>query len=110
MTPLISLLFALAGLASLALAMPRHAAQAKLGALWVARAPWLRGCGWAALGFSLLVRLARPDWRTGLIEWIGEAGLAAAIVVVVLMRRPQLLRGLPAVVLLMVPIAALLLR
>ena len=110
MTPVISLLLALAGFAGLALAMPRHAAQAKLGGLWIARAPWLRVFGWMALACSLFVRLTRPDWRVGLVEWVGEAGLAAAMVEIILLGRPALLRVVPVAALGGVPIAAIMLR
>lgn len=85
---LISLTLAIAGLAMLALSMHRHAVSAGLSR---AGDRPVRLGGWGLLLLSMLARIAAPDWRIGLLEWIGQLALCAAAVTLVLTYRPTLL-------------------
>lgn len=88
-----SLAFAVAGLAGLALSLHRHARQAALAPRLAAHPALLRGAGALLLLASLLARTHGADWRIGLVEWIGQAGLCAAAVMLLLTYRPHWLAG-----------------
>jgi len=83
-----SLMLTIAGFGALAGAMRRHAKQIGLPA--GAHRP-LRAAGWVLLAVSLLVLIARMDWRMATIAWIGQAGLAAALCVALLTVKPRAL-------------------
>ncbi len=79
-----SFTLALAAFALLAQSMRRHAEPH-----WNdRRAIRLRIVGWGVLLASLALRLAGPDWRIGLAEWIGALALCAATVMLLLTYRP----------------------
>lgn len=93
MTFLPSLLLTIAGLGCLGLSLHRHAGQAGIGKQMPAR---LRPAGWGLLVLSLAAAVTTGNWRIALVEWIGQAGLAAAVIVLLLIYRP---RALPRAVL-----------
>ena len=101
------LALAFAGLALISLSMDRHARQT---AMRVRR--WMRPAGWLCLGLSLVLVAIAPNWRFALIEWIGLAALAGALVVAVLHVRATilapliLLAGSAALLLILVAIVA----
>jgi hypothetical protein len=104
MTGLSSFLMALAGFAALSLSMQRHARQAEVPA-WLPRPGLLRWTGWAFLALSVLIRLPTPAWRIGIVEWVGELGLAALVVVLTLFYRPRFLPVVPTAAVLLALIA-----
>lgn len=86
-------LLAFAGLICVSLSMRRHAGQACLIATLIAQSRLLRLAGWFLVMMSLALRMLRPDWRIGIVEWIGLAGLAAGVIVTLLIYRPRFLPG-----------------
>ncbi|QUT06691.1 DUF3325 domain-containing protein [Sphingobium phenoxybenzoativorans] len=101
---LISLLLALGGFAALSLSMQRHARQAEAQG-WLPRRPVLRWIGWGFLASSFIRCIARPDWRPALVEWVGALGLAAGIVVLILIYRPRMLPFIPKAAMLLALLA-----
>lgn len=87
---LASFLMSVAGFGLLCLSMHRHARQA---GIHDRSAPFLRIAGWGILLISLAADLIAGNWRLMIVEWIGQAGLAAAAIVVILLYRPRLLPG-----------------
>jgi hypothetical protein len=85
-----SFLMSIAGFGLLCMSMHRHARQA---GIQDRSARFLRVAGWCALIISLAVGLIAGNWRLMIVEWIGQAGLAAAAVVVILLYRPRILPG-----------------
>lgn len=91
-----SFLLAWAGMALLALAMRRNTPQFGLSRHWRERCHVLRRAGALLLGGSLLARIGGPDWRVGIVEWIGQLALCAATVTVLATYRPRMVRMLVA--------------
>ncbi len=86
MSALATLPLAFSGMALLSLSMDRHLRQVATQR----RMAW-RPAGWALLAASLAIALLHGNWRFGLVEWIGVAGAAAALVVLTLAWRPAML-------------------
>lgn len=78
---------AFGGLSLISLSMRRHARDAGL----TSEPRWLRALGWGVISLSLVVALAASNWRFALVEWIGLAALAAALVVMLLHLVPRAL-------------------
>lgn len=87
-----SFLISLAGIGCLCLSMHRHARQVTIPPR---AAQPLRVIGWIMIAASLGVSMLVGNWRFAIIEWIGQSGLAAAIIVAILVYRP---RTLPATI------------
>ncbi|MBB6425052.1 DUF3325 family protein [Sphingopyxis sp. JAI128] len=71
----------------LSLSMQRHARDAGV----TADPRWARRIGWAGVLLLLAAALAAPNWRFALVEWVGLAAVAAALIVLTLYGRPRAL-------------------
>jgi hypothetical protein len=92
MSAIAALPLAFSGMALIGLSIDRHARQAA----FAIKARGTRAAGWLLLILSLAAELVAPNWRFAIIEWIGLAGAAAGIVVLILYHRPRILVALAA--------------
>lgn len=94
---------AFAGFALIALSMERHARQADRPV----RPERARPAGWALIALSFAIAIAAPNWRFGVVQWVGMLGAAAALVLLAFHWRPSWLYPL-AIAALPLGLAALL--
>jgi hypothetical protein len=87
MIALSTLPLAFGGLGLIGLSMDRHARQAA----FKVKARWLRPAGWALVALSLAAVALTPNWSIAIVEWVGLAAAAAALVVLTLYHRPRML-------------------
>jgi len=85
-----ALLLAIAGFGGLSLTMARHSRQAAFDGSIIARRVPMRPLSWLLIIASAIIDMAKGNWRFGLVEWIGLAGVAAAIVMLAHTYRPRL--------------------
>lgn len=103
MTAIAMLAAAFAGFALIGLSMERHARQADRP-VSPERA---RPAGWALIALSFAIAIGAPNWRFGVVQWVGMLGAGAALVLLTLYWKPSRLYAL-AIAALPLGVAALL--